>query len=147
MLHRFRHQEWNMTIFKQTMSGGILGLVLALTAGSVPAQTDSAATNQTATQIQDRAQTRSQTRDRDREQIYGSQLMTLQERAEYHRRLRALKTEEEREQFRLEHHARMQERAKAKGLTLPEHPPADRPIAAAPRGPADRPAGAGPRGK
>lgn len=56
--------------------------------------------------------------------VYGSELMTAQERHEYHARMRALKTEEEREAFRLEHHKQMQERAKAQGKTLPELPPA-----------------------
>jgi hypothetical protein len=57
-------------------------------------------------------------------QIYGSQLMTRQERIEYRNQMRALKTQEERNAFRLEHHNRMQERAKERGLTLPDAPPA-----------------------
>jgi hypothetical protein len=56
--------------------------------------------------------------------IYGSQLMTQQERAEYQARMRAATTEQEREQIRLEHHAQMQERAKQQGVTLPDEPPA-----------------------
>lgn len=59
-----------------------------------------------------------------RERIYGSQLMTRQERAEHRAKMRGLKTPEEREAYRLEHHKKMQERAKEKGLTLPEEPPA-----------------------
>jgi len=59
-------------------------------------------------------------------QIYGSQLMTRQERAEYSARMRAAKTAEEREQIRREHHDRMQERAMARGVTLPDEPPAGR---------------------
>lgn len=55
---------------------------------------------------------------------YGSELMTAQERHEYHAKMRALKTEEEREAFRLEHHKAMQARAAAQGKTLPEMPPA-----------------------
>lgn len=55
--------------------------------------------------------------------VYGSQLMTEQERIEYRNTLRNAKTSEEREQLRLQHHQRMQERAKAKGLVLPEEPP------------------------
>lgn len=58
------------------------------------------------------------------EQVYGSQLMTQQERLEHRNKLRAAKTAEEREQIRAEHHTRMQERAKEKGVTLPEMPPA-----------------------
>ncbi|WP_321494755.1 hypothetical protein [uncultured Desulfobacter sp.] len=56
------------------------------------------------------------------EQIYGSQLMTQQERAEYHAKMRAVKTVQEREQIRNEHHEQMQERAKERGLTLPDEP-------------------------
>ncbi len=59
-----------------------------------------------------------------KEAIYGSQLMTAQERAEFRARMRAAKTLEEREQIRLEHHKAMQERAKAQGKTLPDTPPA-----------------------
>lgn len=57
------------------------------------------------------------------EQIYGSQLMTRQERLEHRAKLRAAKTAEEREQIRKEHHEKMQQRAKEKGVTLPEQPP------------------------
>jgi len=57
------------------------------------------------------------------ETVYGSQLMTAEERAAYRQRLMAAKTEEERNQIRAEHHVRMQERAKERGVTLPEEPP------------------------
>jgi hypothetical protein len=56
--------------------------------------------------------------------IYGSQLMTQQERNEYRARMRSLRTAQEREQFRFEHHERMRERARARGITLPDEPPA-----------------------
>ena len=57
-------------------------------------------------------------------QIYGSQLMTQQERNEYHMQMRAAKSAQEREQVRKEHHKRMQERAKLRGVTLPDEMPA-----------------------
>ena len=57
------------------------------------------------------------------ERIYGSQLMTQQERAEHRAKMRSLKTLEERDAYRLEHHKKMQERAQEKGLTLPDDPP------------------------
>ena len=38
--------------------------------------------------------------------------------------MRALKTQQERDQFRSEHHSKMQERAKERGVTLPDAPPA-----------------------
>ena len=58
--------------------------------------------------------------------IYGSQLMTQQERNELHAKMRAANTAEEREQIRKEHHERMKERARAQGLTLPDEPSARR---------------------
>lgn len=59
-----------------------------------------------------------------KQQVYGSQLMTKQERIEQRSKMRAAKTAEEREQIRKEHHERMKERAKARGVTLPDEPPA-----------------------
>lgn len=56
------------------------------------------------------------------EPIYGQQLMTEQERAEHREKMRSLQTEEEREQYRREHHEKMQERAKERGVTLPDEP-------------------------
>ena len=58
------------------------------------------------------------------EQIYGSQLMTQQERAEYRAKMSTANTAEEREQIRKEHHERMKERAAERGVTLTEEPPA-----------------------
>ena len=56
--------------------------------------------------------------------IYGSQLMTEQERAEYRARMRTATSEEKRAQIRLQHHAQMQERAEERGIELPDAPPA-----------------------
>ena len=61
----------------------------------------------------------------DQERIYGSQLMTQQERLEYRERLRSAKSIEERNRIRKEHHERMKERARAQGKTLPDEPPAE----------------------
>ena len=55
--------------------------------------------------------------------MYGGQLMTEQERAEYRSRMRTANSEQEREQIRLEHHAQMQERAAELGIELPDAPP------------------------
>lgn len=55
--------------------------------------------------------------------IYGSQLMTPQERMDYRAKLRAAETAEERDRIRREHHEQMKERAKAQGITLPDEPP------------------------
>lgn len=76
---------------------------------------------QTPAQTQTQVQTRTEAQER---VIYGSHLMTPQERNEYQNRMRELKTQEERAQFRKEHHAKMQERAKERGMTLPAEPPA-----------------------
>ena len=79
-----------------------------------------------------------QMRDRDRDQdraqapIYGSQLMTERERQEHRTKMRSFKTEQERETYRLAQHKKMQERARAKGLTLPDAPTQQTPVPAAP---------------
>jgi len=54
--------------------------------------------------------------------VYGWQLMTPDERAEHRAKMRSHKTHEEREAYRMEHHKKMQERARKKGVTLPEMP-------------------------
>ena len=64
-----------------------------------------------------------QTAAQKQEWIYGSQLMTRQERSEHRAKMRAAKTPEEREQIRKEHHERMKERARERGVTLPDEPP------------------------
>lgn len=56
------------------------------------------------------------------QQIYGYQLMTPEERTEYRTKMRSAKTPEERQQACEEHHAKMLERAKEKGVTLPAAP-------------------------
>ena len=58
------------------------------------------------------------------DQIYGSQLMTLQERTEFRAKMQAAKNVEEQEQIRNEHHKAMQERAASRGIVLPDQPPA-----------------------
>lgn len=70
------------------------------------------------------------------DRIYGSQLMTAEERAAYREKMRAAKTSAERERLRTEHHKDMQARAKERGVTLPDAPP----------GRAHRGRGMGPRG-
>jgi hypothetical protein len=78
------------------------------------------------------------------EPIYGSQLMTRDERTEHRNKMRSLKTPEEREAYRAEHHRQMQERAKERGVTLPDAPPA-RGMGMGPGGPGMR-QGMGPGG-
>lgn len=75
-------------------------------------------------QTRDQDRDRDQTQLRDQDQIYGSQLMTEQERIEHRNRMRSMKSNEEREAYRLEHHKKMQARAKERGVTLPDEPAA-----------------------
>lgn len=56
------------------------------------------------------------------QRVYGWQLMTQEERAEHRRKMQSFNSFEEREAYRLEHHQRMQERAKERGVTLPDAP-------------------------
>ncbi len=94
----------------------------AVVAALLPAMVSVAnAADKDQTRDQDRRQTQDQARDTP---IYGSQLMTQQERSAYRARMRSAKTAEEREQIRKEHHERMKIRAKEKGATLPDEPPA-----------------------
>ncbi len=57
------------------------------------------------------------------EPIYGSQLMTPQERSEYRRKMQQATTAAERERIRQSHHEAMQARARERGMTLPQEPP------------------------
>ena len=56
------------------------------------------------------------------EPIFGHQIMTEEERQEHRETMRGLETPEERQRYREEHHQRMLERAREKGVTLPEEP-------------------------
>ena len=92
-------------------SAAVLGVAIALSlAGMVTANAQ--------------AQTRDQTREQAQDRIFGSQLMTEKERNEYRDRMRLTKTEQERETIRAEHHERMVARARERGVTLPDDPPA-----------------------
>lgn len=55
-----------------------------------------------------------------REIIPGSELMTSPERERYRQRIRAAKTPQEEEKVRADHVRQMQERARLRGLRLPE---------------------------
>lgn len=58
----------------------------------------------------------------DKEPIYGYQLMTPEERTTFRTQMQNATTPEERQKIRLEHRKQMLERAKAKGVTLPDMP-------------------------
>lgn len=65
----------------------------------------------------------SQSQLRARDTVYGSQLMTPAERTAYRKQMRSLKTTQEREAFRKQHHEQMQKRAGERGMSLPDMPP------------------------
>lgn len=92
---------------------GSAAMMLALLSQPLCAQETSRVQNETANQ----RQTMAQAQDRDR--IYGSELMTQQERNEYQNQMRQLNTEQERAQLRAQHHEQMNQRAKAQGMTSP----------------------------
>ncbi len=99
------------------MNSILLTVMLAMVGGAAPlVPSVSVAAEQEPSQMQTQKQAK--------EKIYGSQLMTRKERAEHRSKMRSLKTQEERDAYRLEHHKKMQERAKGKGMTLPDEPPA-----------------------
>lgn len=54
---------------------------------------------------------------------YAQQLMTDKERTEYRARMWAAQNDEERARIRAEHHAQMVERARERGITIPDTPP------------------------
>jgi hypothetical protein len=54
--------------------------------------------------------------------VRGRDLMSPEELAQHRQKMRSFKTEEERNAYRQEHHKAMQERAKEKGLVLPDQP-------------------------
>lgn len=56
--------------------------------------------------------------------MYGSQLMSEQERTALRARMWAAQSDAERERIRTEHHEEMRKRAQAQGVTLPETPQA-----------------------
>ena len=59
-----------------------------------------------------------------KEQVYGSQLMTQQERAAHRARMMAATTPEAKALIRAQQHERMKVRARQLGLEMPDTPPA-----------------------
>jgi hypothetical protein len=93
---------------------GFAVLILGLALASASWAADSPAQTPDRTQAQKKTQ----------EQIYGSQLMTAEERTEYRNKMRAAKTQADKDRIRSEHHTAMQARAKERGVTLPDKPQA-----------------------
>jgi hypothetical protein len=114
---------------------GMMGLAIItaalLTAISVTVNAIADSKGQSQSEGEGRNADQSRDRDRDRERevdrlqypIYGSQMMSEREREMHRSKMRSFKTEQEREVYRTEHHKQMQERARAKGISLPDEPP------------------------
>lgn len=107
--------------------GSVLVLSLSMALGVSAQAADQA-------QSRDQTKTPQQTRTQVSEHVYGYDLMTEKERTEYQDRMRAAKTNQERETLRLEHHKKMEARAKAQGKTLHEVEHAGRGQGAGPSG-------------
>jgi hypothetical protein len=73
-------------------------------------------------QTQEQTQQQTQLKDQDQQLIYGWELMSVKERAEHRKKMLSLKTEQERTAYRQEHHKLMQQRAKEKGVSIPDMP-------------------------
>jgi hypothetical protein len=100
-----------------------MGIALIAIAGSGFAADQIQAKDQDQLKAQDQTKTQQQLQDHE---IYGYQLMTDKERLQFREKMMTAKTVEEREKIRTEQHAMMQARAKEKGVTLPDAPPARR---------------------
>ena len=107
-----------MSATRLTSTTGSLLVLLAFAApitASAQDQTRDRLQTQSQDRLQDQTQDRLQTQTQER--IYGSELMTPRERTAYRDRLRAARTEQERERIRAEHHEAMQARARGTDLT------------------------------
>ena len=108
----------------KTRKTGWMGLAMAAALSLSAVMASSSAMAQDQIRDQTKEQDKLQTQSRTRDMIYGSQLMTQTERNQYRIQMRSLKTAQEREAFRLQHHEQMKIRAQEKGLALPDQPPA-----------------------
>ena len=99
---------------RKTLVVSALVSVLSLSAGAALA----------ADQIRDQSRDLTKVQSRMQDQIYGSQLMTVQQRNEYRVKMRAARTLEAQQNIREEHHQRMKQIANERGMTLPDRPPA-----------------------
>jgi hypothetical protein len=107
----------------QTRKTGLMGLGLAAAVSLSAVVIPAGSMAQDKIQDQTNGQDKLQTQDRTQDMIYGSQLMRQAERNQYRAQMRNLKTAQEREAFRLQHHEQMKVRAQEKGVVLPDHPP------------------------
>ena len=108
--------------FFHTKATIVLTITSALTipVGIVSAADQERKQEQDTQKIQQKDMTQDQ--EQDRKMIYGWELMSAKERDEHRQKMLGLKTEEERTAYRLEHHKLMQQRAKERGVTIPDVP-------------------------
>ena len=130
-----KFKESKMKTRKLSLMGLAIAAAVSLSAVMVPSgamaqdkiqdQTKDQLKDNTKDQLKDQTkdQDKLQTQDRTQDLIYGSQLMTQTERNQYRAQMRNLKTAQEREAFRLQHHEQMKVRAQEKGVALPDQPP------------------------
>ncbi len=69
-------------------------------------------------QAQESSQAETQKQTQARERVYGWELMTDEGFAQQQTKMRSLRTREERQRYRAEHHAQMMERAQERGVDL-----------------------------
>ena len=90
----------------------IASLIPLLTISGPVFAADPASPTESRQQIQQQIQDQT----RDRERIYGSEMMTSQERAEHAARMHSMKTEQEREAYRMEHKKQMDQRMRERSM-------------------------------
>lgn len=112
---------------RQAILAGVAITSLALGVTQAAAQTQQQDQSRQQEQTGQQTEQQAGTWDRQAEQTFGlgrglgRQLMTQAEWREHQQKMRTM-TAQEREQYRLETHARMQERAKERGIMLPDTP-------------------------
>jgi hypothetical protein len=100
---------------RRTLAAGIVASVIALAGLSASADDPQAAAEGAAPSATPPAESPAR-----EEPVFGHQLMSKQEMAAYDARLKAAKTPKQREKVIEEHHTRMTEIAKKRGITLRE---------------------------
>lgn len=103
-----------------TLYSASLAVCLMLPLSSSFAQDQDRDMDQTRDRLQ--TQTQDQEMDRDGYPISGYGMMSEQERAQFREQMRSM-TPEQRQAFRQEHHQRMVERARARGVDVENLPP------------------------
>jgi len=82
--------------------------------------------DQDQTQIQSQSKTQQTTQAQDQssrnEPVYGWELMSVKERQEHRAKMQKMKTQKERTAYLEQHHKQMEERAKERGVSLPDRP-------------------------